>query len=953
MTTSVSRLWPEGRNARTFLGTATPRVSWSVDTPLPGWMQAAYQLKLVHADGTEEIHEGGSESVAVAWPFAPLAPYSLGELTVRVHGGNTGQDATWCEWSDRVTIRTGALGPEDLTAEFITAAGTDKPTPDGELSAPRPSIRVAGTISVRAGLRRALLTSTAQGVFEARVNGTPADDEVLAPGWTSYQARLLHHTSDVSALLNEGRNVVSAEVADGWYRERYGFDGVFQVGYDGPLAALLQLRLEYDDGAVEVHGTGPDWRATTAGPTVSASLYQGETRDERIPDDRELADAPSAVVVSRVRSTLAPATAPPVRRIEHRPPIERDWRDGRLRLDFGQNLVGWLRLEAVAPEGTVLTLRHAEVLEGDELALRPLRHAAATDRVTVGPSGRVAFEPRFTFHGFRYAEIDGLPHDGSPTEVTAVVVHTDVARTGRWSSSHPLLNQLHDNVVWSMRGNFLSLPTDCPQRDERLGWTGDVQAFTPTAAFLYDCEDMLSSWLEDLSIEQGERSGVVPIVVPHPPTLPSGPALPAAAWGDAATLVPARLFDAFGDPSVIARQYDSMVAWVEAVLPHVDDAGLWAGGFQFGDWLDPTAPPHNPAAAKTDADLVATAFLFASLRATAGAAALLGTGDAERFEALAERTRTGFLATYVSGTGRLVSDAPTAYALAIALGLLDDDPRRQAVGDRLAQLTTAYAFRIRTGFVGTPLVCSALADTGHIEVAYRLLLEQGNPSWLYPVTMGATTIWERWDSMLPDGTVNPGEMTSFNHYALGAVADWMHRTVAGLAAEEPGYRVARIAPRPGGTLTSASASLDTAYGDLSVKWEIIDGLLSVEAVVPPNTRALVDLPGIEEFTVGSGSHQWSTKAETSSVRSGPITLDTPLSEVVWDGQAVGLLTGIFAQTGYFIGFGWNDMGRWRPDSTLRNSLPMMKPHQYAELTSALDGLNAARGHAENPRRWSL
>jgi alpha-L-rhamnosidase len=500
------------------------------------------------------------------------------------------------------------------------------------------------------------------------------------------------------------------------------------------------------------------------------------------------------------------------------------------------------------------------VLEHGELGTRPLRSAQATDRFILS-GGEDTFEPTLTFHGFRYLEVDGWPGELTPDSLAAVVVHSDLRRTGYFECSDELLNRLHRNVVWGTRGNFVDVPTDCPQRDERLGWTGDLAVFAPTAAYLFDVKDFLRDWLADLAAEQRAAGGRVPFVVPDvlkyvemPAEFPTPES--AAIWSDAAVWVPWALWRAHGDPAVLAESYESMAAHVRRVESLVSDTGLWDRGFQFGDWLDPTAPPDQPWKAKADNGVVATACLYRSARMVAEAGAILGrTADASHFRGLADRTRVAFGEHYVSGDGRIHSDAPTVYALAICFDLLDADVRQRA-GDRLAQLVAEAGHRITTGFAGTPYVCDALTCTGHLDDAYRLLLQRECPSWLYPVTMGATTIWERWDSMLPDGTINSGEMTSFNHYALGAIADWMHRVIGGIAAAEPGYRKVRVAPRPGGGLTWARTSLDTPHGRVAVQWRLRpDGEIDVDVTVPDGVTAEIDLPGTEQAPARSAGRE--------------------------------------------------------------------------------------------------
>ena len=476
------------------------------------------------------------------------------------------------------------------------------------------------------------------------------------------------------------------------------------------------------------------------------------------------------------------------------------------------------------------------------------------------------YEPEFTFHGFRYASVEGRTEVVDLESIEAVVCHSDMPATGTFECSDERLNQLHENVRWSMRGNFVDVPTDCPQRDERLGWTGDLQVFAPTAAFLYDCCGLLESWLADLAVEQTEF-GTVPAYVPWVDLLFA--AAPAAAWGDAAVVVPWVLYERFGDVEVLRRQFDSMRAWVDQIATLAGDDHIWSEGFQFGDWLDPAAPPREPGAARTDATLIATAYHAHTARLLAAAAGVLGNDvDRARYDRLADEVCASFNAEFVTPTGRMASDAQTAYAMALRFDLLPTEAQRIRAASRLAELVRREDYCIGTGFVGTPLVCDALVDAGLVDDAYHLLLQTKCPSWLYPITMGATTIWERWDSLLPDGTINRTEMTSFNHYALGAIADFLHRVVAGLAPAEPGYRTLLVRPRPGGGLTHAAATLRTPYGDAGVRWTRPADRLVVDIVVPIGAHARVELPGSEPVEVGPGTHHF-------DVAHRPAALDPP------------------------------------------------------------------------------
>ncbi|WP_420123861.1 family 78 glycoside hydrolase catalytic domain, partial [Nakamurella sp.] len=702
-------------------------------------------------------------------------------------------------------------------------------SPDDDFAG-APLLRTEVTLEPGHGeVTAAVLHATAHGLVEAYLNGERVGDDVLSPGWSSYEWRLRYRTYDVTDLLPAAGSpvVLGLALGNGWFRGRLGWSGGRNY-YGDELGALAQLEITYADGHQQRVITDTDW---TAGPSaVTANdLYDGQDVDARLASDAWLrpgfaGDGWVGVhLAERDLATLEPYLSPPVRRVGERVP-ERIWSSpsGKTLIDFGQNLVGWIRFTVQGPAGSVITLRHAEVLEHGELGTRPLRSARATDRFTLS-GGEDHFEPTFTFHGFRYAEVEGWPKELSADDLTAVVVSTDLERIGTFECSDEMLNQLHRNVVWGARGNFVDVPTDCPQRDERLGWTGDLAAFAPTAVYLFDAADFLRDWLRDLDAEQQHADGMVPFVVPdvlkyleHPPEFPTPDST--AVWSDAAVWVTWAVYQAYGDVGVLEDAYGAMAAHVRRVASKVSPSGLWDTGFQFGDWLDPTAPPEDAARAKADPGVVATACLVRSADLVAASARLLGRDeDASFFAGVADRTRAAFVEHYVHDDGTLHSDAVTVYALSIVFGVLDQAQTARA-GDRLAALVAEGGHHIQTGFAGTPFVTDALTLTGHLDDAYRLLLQTECPSWLYPVTMGATTIWERWDSMLPDGTINPGEMTSFNHYALGAVADWMHRTVGGIAPAEPGYRRVRVAPRPGGGLTWARSSLQTPHGEVSVSW---------------------------------------------------------------------------------------------------------------------------------------
>jgi alpha-L-rhamnosidase len=839
------------------IGVARPRLSWRTETDAEGWEQSAYQIEVVDADTGRVLWDSGRVlsrgSVLVPYGGSPLRARQRGEWRVRVWD----RVETPTEWSEAGRFEVGLLETDDWSAKFVT------PDWDEDVSVSQPCPYLRHEFEVHGEVAWARLYVTALGVYEVEVNGVPVGDDVLAPGWTSYDHRLRYQTYDVTSLLQPGTNAIGAILGDGWARGYLGFRGGRNT-YTDRLALLTQLEIMQVDGSMERVVTDDSWRATT-GPILSSDLYNGETYDARRElggwsesgcDDGEWS---GVRVVERDLATLVAPTAPPVRRIEDvRPVTITVSPSGKTIVDFGQNLVGRVRIRVAGPAGTTVTLRHAEVLEDGEVFTRSLRAAQATDRYTLSGDGSEEYEPRFTFHGFRYVEITGWPGDLTADDLVAVVVHSDVARTGWFECSDDLVNRLHENIVWGLRGNFLDVPTDCPQRDERLGWTGDLQVFAPTACLLYDVAGFITSWLADLASDQLPDGGV-PWVVPDMLSRSWPRASAAAGWSDAAVVVPWVIYRHYGDRELLAARYGSMRAWVQYMVGRAGDDLIWDGGFQFGDWLDPAAPPDMPAAARTDPYLIATAYFAHSTELLSRAAAVLGKDeDAGHYRELASKIKEAFRSKYAPD-GRLVSDSQTAYVLALAFNLFAGE-QRPAAATRLAELIDLEHGCLGTGFLGTPLLCDVLTDAGFVDVAYELLLRRTCPSWLYPITMGATTVWERWDAIRPDGSINPGRMLSFNHYAFGAIGAWLYGTVAGIQPhpDYAGWQRFRIRPRPGGGLAHARARVRIPYGTIESAWRIEGDHFSIAVEVPPNTTAEVLLPGRdgELVQVGSGLHRW-------------------------------------------------------------------------------------------------
>jgi len=707
-----------------------------------------------------------------------------------------------------------------------------------------------------AAVRCAHLYATAHGIYEVRLNGRPVSDAVLAPGWTSYRWRLCWQDWDVTDAVRHADREVALEalVGNGWYRGDFGPWAAHNYGDE--IGFIGALEIEFADGGVQLIRSSPEWQARTT-DVVANSLYDGQRVDARLRGSGQPL-RPRAVPLDFAR--LVSQVGPDITRQEVLRP-QRVWASptGQTLVDFGQNVVGWLRFTVSGPEGTEVIIRHAEAIQDGELAVAPLRSAKATDSFVL--SGRPDFfEPTFTFHGFRYVEVSGWPGELGPESIEAVVVGSAIRRTGSFECSDPRVNRLVHNSLWGQKGNFLSVPTDCPQRDERLGWTGDIAVYAPTAAFQFDVADFLHGWLLDLAEEQRNHGGWVPWVVPSLDNVPDeGWGRLTAIWGDAAVWVPAALWRAYGDRDRLAAHYPAMRIHLAAVEALLSSTGLWDTGFQFGDWLDPDAPPTDAAKAKADPSVVATACLYRSARFAAEASTILGRGEEERWAALADRTRAAFNRHFVAN-GIVQSDCATSYALALHFGLLDGADRVRAAA-RLAELVRSAGYRATTGFAGTPYVTWALSENGYVEEAYRLLLQDEMPSWLYQVAMGATTMWERWDSVLPDGRLNDPVMTSLNHYALGSVCDWLYRVVAGIRAAESGYRRILVQPTPGPGIDWVNASYDSVMGRISVEWRLTRGQFVVAVAVPDGVPTEIVLPDGSRREVMGGRHTLSVPYE--------------------------------------------------------------------------------------------
>jgi alpha-L-rhamnosidase len=711
-----------------------PRLSWRFKGSSAGWKQQSYTIE-VSFEGSEpqSFTEHSSGSVLVPWPAQPFKSRQAAEVRVKA----TGIDGSCTGWSS-LRIEAALLDARDWKAAVLAGEqqAADQPK--------RPQY-LSKRFSVSSDKRRGRLYATALGCYEIYLNGEKVGNEALAPGWQSYKHRHYYQTHDISSLLKAGENHLVAVVGEGWYATRLNFGGGQRNIWGADIGAMLQL--EVDGSIVAATDTSSDWQ-WAYGPILSSEIYDGEVYDSRIPNPifptsyDDITWSSSVRDLGKPKGQLLAAECPPVRVTQQIKPKELiTTPSGKKIFEFGENIVGWVQLSSEPPTkeaGSEIILRHAEVLEHQELGTRPLRQARAQVKLISG--GTLSdYHPSFTFHGFRYCQVDGW-EDVNLDSIVAQVIHTDMERTGWFESSHPLINQLHANVVRSLRGNFVSVPTDCPQRDERLGWTGDLQVFATTASFLYDTSSTLSGWLQDLAAEQlNDFNSVVPLVVPD--TLGSMfPPPPSAIWGDVAVLTPSDLFDAYGDAAILERQYESMQAWLDKGIKR-GASGLWDDQLmQFGDWLDPKAPPDAPQDGRTDNILVSDAYLVHTINKMHQICRALGKKDeAARYQAQHAQLREAFQKEYITANGRLMSDSQTAIALSLQFGLLPEH-HVQSARQRLERLVRKAIFQVSTGFAGTPIILHALSDAGLLQIAYRMLQEGENPSWLYPVKMGATTI---------------------------------------------------------------------------------------------------------------------------------------------------------------------------------------------------------------------
>ena len=920
---------------------ATPRLSWVPQSAERGWKQSAYRVQVASSQadltaGKADLWDSGkvksSQTLNVRYAGAPLQSGARCYWRVQVWDG---ADRAW-PISAPAFWQMGLLRASDWRAQWIRAQTPRDSKVDGLDLPPAPFLRK--TFALNKPVARATMWVTARGVYEMRLNGQKVGDQMMAPGWTDYNARIQYQAYDVTSQLKTGANAIGAILGDGWFSGYVGFNGMHHH-YGRDVALKMQMQVNYADGTTQTIVSDASWQGAT-GPLVYSDMLQGEFYDARLEQtgwdmanfpaknwknveiaaeipsgpivdvtdklralvkngalsiqvNNEIAGDPAfnSVKTLRVEYTLngvaktanvaenatldlpgagqsgnveiqkatygvnrepgAPAIlvashAPAVRVTQELKPVEiTQPTPGTWIFDMGQNMVGVARLKVRGAAGQKIQLRFAEMLNPNGSAYTAnLRAARVTDSYVCKGAGIETFEPRFTFHGFRYVEVTGFP--GTPTldAITGLFIGSDIPQTGTFSTSSPLVNQLQSNIDWGQRGNFLSIPTDCPQRDERLGWLGDAQVFAKTATYNRDVAAFFEKWLQDVRDAQAPDGGY-PDVAPRKVDTGNG----APAWGDAGIIVPWTIYQAYGDKQIIEQSWDSMEKWMNYISSANPD-GLWKNrrANDFGDWLS--------IGANTDKELLATAYYAYDANLMARMArATNRAGDAAKYDALFEKIKTAFNAAYVAPDGKLKGDTQTAYLLALRFELLPANMRPLAAR-QLAVNIKAKNDHLSTGFVGVSYLCPTLSDFGYNDLAYKLLLNETFPSWGYSIKRGATTIWERWDGWTEEKGFQDVGMNSFNHYSLGSVGEWLFGTVGGIQTDPnaPGFERILIAPQPGAGLSFANAAYDSVRGRIVSNWKTSANATTYDITIPANTTAQIAVPASDADKVTESSH---------------------------------------------------------------------------------------------------
>ena len=827
----------------------SPRLSWKLATTEKNILQTAYQIRVASTqtfDKKNTVWDSGKipsdESILQTYKGTSLQSGKPYFWQVKIWD-NKGRESAW---SNIALWEMGMLSVNDWKAQWIEPVAQALPEIDNSKAS---MLRKNFALKSKIAFARAYVTS--HGYYELSLNGQKVGNEVLTPGWTAYHKRLQYQVYDVTSMLKSGNNAVGAMLGEGWFRSNLGW--VDNKGYYGKrLGLLCQIYVKYADGTEELILSDGSWKSTNDGPIVVNEIYDGEnydaTREIKGWNNTDFNDSKwtNVITANFDNKNLIASEGAKVERIEELKPLKMfKTPKGLLVADLGQNMVGWIRLKVSGTKGTKIVLRHAEVLDKfGNFYTENLRKAKCMLTYTLKGEGEETYEPRFTFMGFRYVAIEGM--DLKPENITGVVVHSNMKPTGTFECSNPLVNQLQHNIQWGQKGNFVDVPTDCPQRDERLGWTGDAQAFCRTAAYNFDVSSFFTKWLKDVAADQA-TDGSVPFVIPNILDKMNLSTVPTSAgWGDVSVIAPWTMYLTYGDKQLLENQYPSMKAYVEYIRKKAGDSYVWKNGSVFGDWLyyQPVIENHGEPDGFTDKDYISTAFYAYSASLLKEAALVLGKNeDVKTYGAIYKNVKKAFNDTYVTPSGRIASDSQTAYVLALMFGLLPEN-RQSKAAEYLVKDIKSRKNHLSTGFLGTPYLCHVLTKNGYTDVAYDLLLQQTYPSWLYPVKMGATTIWERWDGQKVDSTFQDIGMNSFNHYAYGAIGDWMYRVIAGIEidSKSTGYKHFYLQPEPSTKLSYAKSTLNSPYGEIASGWELKDGKIKLTMKIPANTTATILLP---------------------------------------------------------------------------------------------------------------
>ncbi|MBN1430227.1 MAG: family 78 glycoside hydrolase catalytic domain [Anaerolineae bacterium] len=821
----------------------TNPLGFAIDTPTFSWLvedtndkkQTAAQVLVSHDSSFDaiifdsgKVDGPGIDSLAYRPPIG-LEPRTRYFWKARVWGEmeSAESDSAWFETSKM---------DEPWQAGWIT--------PDFENNQIHPILYQYFDLPSRAVAARAYICGL--GLYRFELNGAKVGDDYFTPYCNAYDQWIQYQTFDIADQLTVGTNLVSVMLGNGWYKGRYGADKGVVGFYGNRFALICEMHITLEDGSEMVVVTDPSWKAQPS-PVIESDIFDGETYDARIPMTAQPGKAFDVKLIDIDMAKLEARRSLPVCINEELKPVAVIHTPaGETVLDMGQNMVGWARFKTSAPAGTRIHLQFGEVLQEGNFFRDNLRTAKAEYSYIADGTDAIA-EPYFTFYGFRYVKVSGWVGELSVDDFTGCVVYSRMNITGEIETSNEKVNQLYKNAMWGQKGNFLDIPTDCPQRDERLGWSGDTQMFSGTACFNMDVGAFFSKYTYDLAKEQSKTGGMVPYIIPMVNLSRGG----SSAWGDVATIVPWNVYDFYGDTSILEQQFESMRAWVDYIRS-VDEASggkrLWTEGLHFGDWLALDGSDPASRFGGTPEDFISSAFYCYSARLVARAAAVLGRkAQADEYGRLSEEVKAAIRQEYFTPTGRLAIPTQTGYVLTLFMDLAPDEHRERVRADLIARLHKDK-LHLRTGFVGTPYLCRVLSNNGANDLAYQLLLNEDYPSWLYAVNLGATTFWERWNSLNPDGTISSTGMNSFNHYAYGSIVEWMYRDMCGLNPSSgndgvTGFRCALIAPKPDPSLRWAKACYRSAAGLYESGWRIDDdGCLTIEITIPFNASARVILP---------------------------------------------------------------------------------------------------------------